>query len=193
MIRLTLPALPMQNALIAWPFCSARGMSSRTRRQSAAVSAWVTILTIAGASAMHSASFASQEFGGGRPGEVVPGDDQFCGSAGERGAEFRLQCGVGRRFDIHVVGSEARGFPKDRDPFRLRPGEIPALFPAPVRDDHRAAPCLEQSLQVGVGDPVDPELDAIGQGCGPLHPLDGRSGRRGGDGDADHGSSSPRG
>ncbi len=72
-------------------------------------------------------------------------------------------------------------------------GESPALLAASVRDDHRAAPRPEQTLQVGSRDPVDPELDAIGQGRRALHPLDGRSGRPGGDGDADHGSSSPRG
>jgi hypothetical protein len=101
--------------------------------------------------------------------------------------------GVGGRFDIHIIGAQTHRFLEALDTFLLRPDEFSALFPAPVRDDHRGAACGQEPFQIGPRNSVDPELDKVGQKSGTLHPLNGRIGCRGGDGDADHGSSSPRG
>ncbi len=193
MIRLIFPLFPMQKAAIAWPRRRASGMSSSSRRQSAAVPAWVTILTIAGRVRHARRQLRLQEFRGRRSGEVVPGDDQPRRAAGERGDELCLQGGIGGRFDIHIIGAQAHRLREERHPFLFRPGESSALLTASVRDDHRGAPGGEEPLQVGVRHPVDPELDEIGERRGALHLLDGLRGPCGGDGDADHGSSSPRG
>ena len=81
----------MQKAAIAWPFWRARGMSSRTRRQSAASLAWVTILTTAGASAVHAPSFAWRNLAGGVPEKSCQEQINFVAlpASAERSLAFR--------------------------------------------------------------------------------------------------------